>query len=80
MSQHCKSSQTESACIATSKCIKVTTLSLLRNMKPISRNTKHLLDETESNSQFIASGQGNTRRSEAEPNIILYGRNQLDVG
>ena len=25
MSQHCKSSQTESACIATSKCIKVTT-------------------------------------------------------
>ena len=25
MSQHCKSSQTESACIATSKCIKATT-------------------------------------------------------
>ena len=41
---------------------------------------KHLLDETESNIQFIESGQGNTGRSEAEPNIILYGRNQLDVG
>ena len=41
---------------------------------------KHLLDETESNIQFIASGQGNIGRSEAEPNIILYGRNQLDVG
>ena len=40
----------------------------------------HLLDETESNIQFIASGQGNIGRSEAEPNIILYGRNQLDVG
>ena len=43
-------------------------------------NNKHLLDETESNIQFIASGQGNIGRSEAEPNIILYGRNQLDVG
>ena len=41
---------------------------------------KHLLDETESNIQFIASAQGNIGRSEAEPNIILYGRNQLDVG
>ena len=41
---------------------------------------KHLLDETESNIQFIASGQGNIGRSEAEPNVILYGRNQLDVG
>ena len=43
-------------------------------------NNKHLLDETESNIQFIASEQGNIGRSEAEPNIILYGRNQLDVG
>ena len=43
-------------------------------------NFKHLLDETESNMQFIASGQGNIGRSEVEPNIILYGRNQLDVG
>ena len=43
-------------------------------------NNKHLLDETESNIQFIASGQSNIGRSEAEPNIILYGRNQLDVG
>ena len=43
------------------------------------RDIKHLLDETESNIQFIASGQGNTGRSEAEPNIILYGRNQLDM-
>ena len=34
-------------------------------------NIKHLLDETESNIQFIESGQGNIRRSEAEPNIIL---------
>ena len=41
---------------------------------------KHLLDETESNIQFIASGQGNIGRSEAEPNIILYGCNELDVG
>ena len=36
---------------------------------------KHLLDETESNIQFIAFGQGN-----AEPSIILYWRNQLDLG
>ena len=43
-------------------------------------NNKHLLDETESNIQFIVSGQGNTGRSEAEPNVILYRRNQLDVG
>ena len=43
-------------------------------------DTKHLLDETESNIQFIASGQGNIGRSEAEPNIILYGRDQLDAG
>ena len=43
-------------------------------------NNKHLLDETESNIKFIASGQGNIGRSEAEPNIILYGRSQLDVG
>ena len=43
-------------------------------------NIKHLLDESESNIQFIASGQGNIGRSEAEPNIILYGHNQLDVG
>ena len=35
MSQHCKSRQTESACIATSKCVKV---SLLRDMKPMSRD------------------------------------------
>ena len=40
----------------------------------------HVLDETKSNIQFIASGQGNIGQSEAEPNIILYGRNQLDVG
>ena len=41
---------------------------------------KHLLDEIEPNIQFIASGEGNIGRSEAEPNIILYGRKQLDVG
>ena len=41
---------------------------------------RHLLDKTESNIQFIASGQGNIGRNEAEPNIILYGHNQLDVG
>ena len=29
-------------------------------------NTKHLLDKTESNIQFIASGQGNIGRSETE--------------
>ena len=40
---------------------------------------KHLMDETESNIQFVASGQSNIGRSEAEPNIVLYGRNQLDV-
>ena len=49
-------------------------------LKARKENNKHLLDETESNMQFIASGQGNIGRSEAEPNIILYGRNQLDVG
>ena len=41
MSQHCKSSQTENACIATSKCIKITTsliMSLLRDMKRVSRD------------------------------------------
>ena len=43
-------------------------------------NNKRLLDETESNIQFIASGQGNIGQNEAAPNIILYGRNQLDVG
>ena len=43
-------------------------------------NNKHLLDGTESNIQFSTSGQGNIGRSKAEPNIILYGRNQLDVG
>ena len=43
-------------------------------------NTKHLLDETESNIQFIASRQGNIGRSKAEPNIILYGCNELGVG
>ena len=43
-------------------------------------DNKHLLDETESNIQFIASGQGNIGQSEAEPNIILYEHNQLDVG
>ena len=43
-------------------------------------NNKHLLDETESNFQFIGSGQGNIGRSEDEPNIILHRRNQLDVG
>ena len=37
MLQHCKSSQTESACIVTSKCIKVTTfMSLLCNMRLMS--------------------------------------------
>ena len=41
---------------------------------------KYLMDETESNIQFIASRQGNIGRNEAEPNIILYGRSQLDVG
>ena len=46
----------------------------------IQLNIKHLLDETESNIQFIASGQGNIGRSEAEPNIVLYGCNELDVG
>ena len=45
-----------------------------------SLHIEHLLDETESNIQFIASGQGNIGRSEAEPNIILYRRNQLDAG
>ena len=44
------------------------------------RNIKHLLDETESNIQSIASGQGNIGRSEVEPNIILHTRNKLDVG
>ena len=44
------------------------------------QHSKYLLDETESNIQFIASGQGNIERSEAEPNVILYGRNQRDVG
>ena len=44
-----------------------------------SDNNKHLLDETESNIQFIASGQGNIGLSKAEPNIILYGCNKLDV-
>ena len=43
-------------------------------------DNKHLLDENESNIQFIVSKQGNIGRSKAEPNIILYGRNQLDVG
>ena len=43
-------------------------------------DAKHLLDETEYDIQFIASGQGNIGQSEAEPNIIFYGRNQLDVG
>ena len=43
-------------------------------------NNKKLLDETESNIQFIACGRGNIGRSEAEPNIILYGCNELDVG
>ena len=39
MSQHCKSGQTESACIATYKCIKITTLcQLLRDMKLMSRD------------------------------------------
>ena len=41
---------------------------------------KHLLDEAKSNIQFIASKQGNIGRSETEPNIILHGGNQLDVG
>ena len=43
-------------------------------------NIKHLLDETESNIQFVASRQGNIGRSEAEPNIILYAGYQLDAG
>ena len=55
-------------------------LSVFTYNTAMSHNIKHLLDETESNIQFIASGQGNIERSEAEPNIILYGRNQLDVG
>ena len=38
MSQQCKSSQTESAGIATSKRIKVTTVSLLRDVKLMSRD------------------------------------------
>ena len=38
MSQHCKSGQTESACIATSKCVKVNIMSLLRDMKIMSRD------------------------------------------
>ena len=42
--------------------------------------TKHLLNETEPNIQFIASRQSNNGRNETEPNIILYGHNQLDVG
>ena len=45
-----------------------------------SLHIKHVLDETESNIQCIASWQGNIGRSETEPYIILYGRNQLDVG
>ena len=44
-----------------------------------SDNNKHLLDETESNIQFIASRPGNIGQSKAEPNIILYGCNELDV-
>ena len=44
------------------------------------QRVKHLLDETKSNIQFIASGQGNIGQSEAEPNIILYGCNELDAG
>ena len=35
-------------------------------------NIKHLLDETESNIQFIASRQGNIGRSEAEPNYFVW--------
>ena len=38
MSQHCKSSQIESAYIATFKCIKATTLSLLHDMKLMSHD------------------------------------------
>ena len=52
--------------------------SLLNNL--CNDNNKHLLDETESNIQFIASGQGNIGRSKSESNIILHLRNQLDVG
>ena len=61
------------------KCIEKLQLS---NKKPVIfvPYIKHLLDETESNIEVIASGQGDIGRSEAEPNIILYGRNQLDVG
>ena len=51
-----------------------------KTMLIFSDDNKHLLDETESNIQFIASGQGNIGRSEAEPNIIFYGCNELDVG
>ena len=43
---------------------------------PVDSLIKHLLDETESNIQFIASGQGNIGRSEAEQNtrheIMFY--------
>ena len=47
----------------------------LRFSKSFQSDNEHLLDIP-----FIASGQGNIGRSEAEPNIILYGSNQLDVG
>ena len=43
-------------------------------------NIKHLLDESESDIQFVVSRQGNIGQSKAEPNIILCGHNQLDVG
>ena len=55
-------------------------MSMLKPFLILFSDNKHLLDETESNIQFIASGQGNIGRSEAEPNIILYWHNQLDVG
>ena len=46
MSQHCKSSQTKSPCIATSKCIKAKTImSLLRDMKLMPRDRIFLSHE-----------------------------------
>ena len=53
---------------------------IMFSLFPVQVNKKHILDETKFNIQFIASGQGNIGRSEAEPNIILYGCNELDVG
>ena len=61
-------------------CQKRNVLQIISAFKAKVLAIKHLLDETESNIQFIASGRGNIGQSEAEPSIILYGRNGLDVG